>query len=133
MTEPVIDENDTDYMLKTKWVRVMCDHGAEGVWDRLGRCECLEAIPVSIFVREMIMGWQAWYEFSDEDMGDPNYKHFWDVKAFSAMGRCIARKIKEELPDWTVIYHDQEKAENMRPGWDKRSRIEFEYEITMPF
>jgi hypothetical protein len=59
MTGPVVDENDIDYMQKTKWVRVMCDHSADGVWDKMGRAEIVDAIPVSNFVGDMITGWQA--------------------------------------------------------------------------
>jgi hypothetical protein len=66
-------------------------------------------------------------------MGDPNFKHFWDIEAFSKMGLCIARKIKTELPDWTVIYYDESKAQALRDPLVNIPRGSFEYEVTLPF
>ncbi len=130
MSQPV-DIDDPDYLQKAKWVRIMCDFSADGVWDRQGRAEDCDSLPVSEHLKEMIKGWQEWHEFSDDEMGNPDYQYFWDVKAFSVMGLCIARKVKTELPDWTVVYFDMEKAETTKYDRDNKS-IEYEYEIIMP-
>lgn len=90
-----------------KWVRIMCDFSATGVWDKDG-CSCaLEELPVTPIVKIMIEGWQAWYECS---IGCAETKWF-DPKAHAAFGLFVARLVKSDLPEWTVIYFDESSAE----------------------
>ena len=121
--------DEADVLNGRKWVRIMCDSAASGIWDIEG-CACHPAsLPVSGNVRAMLAGWQAWYEH--DDFMEPN--PFYDREAHAAFGRFIARMVKRELPDWTVIYYDETAPRNggqaqvWRPG---QPRDHFEYEIT---
>ena len=33
-----------------------------------------------------------------------------DLEAFAAEGRAIARAVKAELPDWSIVYFDEAEA-----------------------
>lgn len=109
-----------------RWVRVMCDFSAEGVWHRNGAAGSLDGLPLSEGLRTMILGWQAWYELSD--MSDAASAELFDVAAHAAFGLCIARMIKRELPAWTIGYHDESRSGAGQPG---QRRDAFEYEITL--
>jgi hypothetical protein len=39
-----------------------------------------------------------------------------DLDAFDAEGRAIARAVKTELPDWSIVYFDE--AEAARPKYE---------------
>jgi hypothetical protein len=51
------------------------------------------------------------------------------VRVFSEQGLEIARDLKRELPDWTVVYFDEER--NNESIWlgGPEDRSYFEYEI----
>lgn len=104
-----------------KWVRIMCDVAADGVWQKDGCAADLEELPVSPETRALIDGWQLMYEalsgWGEVEM--PNLR----AGIFSDMGRAIAKRVKAELPDWTVVYYDELAARN---GGD---RAKFEYEV----
>lgn len=113
-----------------KWVRVMADFSAEGLWAKDGSgCGACE-LPISDALKKRLRAWQDWFEDDCESYLPPeerNQPRDFNVAAFSAEGREIARAIKSELPDWTVIYFDEEKAEadNRNDG----DRSAFEYQI----
>jgi hypothetical protein len=77
-------------------------------------CEASD-LPVPAEIVTMIRGWQAWYEYDYPSRITPRA----DIKAQAAFGLFIA------LPDWTVVYHDDNKAGNDLP------RDQFEYEIIL--
>lgn len=115
-------EEDEDTLGQEKWVRVMCDFTAHGLWDKHG-CPChFDELPVSAEIKSMIAGWQEWYEHSD----DCEMSRWFDVRAHAAFGLFIARLVKRQLPDWTVIYFDEAAYLDRQPG---TSRDQFEYEI----
>lgn len=91
------------------WVRIMCDCGAEGVWNRAGTCVDLEELPVDDALRRRIRDWQEVYDAHDDVDGPPL-----DVGPFAAEGLAIARAVKAQLPDWTVVYYDEAKIELFR-------------------
>lgn len=106
-----------------RWVRIMCDFAADGVWDKDGLSRCADELPLHFTILDMIRGWQEWYEFSDR--ADSGYPPF-DLEAHSAFGLFIARMVKRALPDWTVVYYDEHKAASLgREG----PRRQWEYEI----
>lgn len=118
----------TDFdFLADKWVRVMCDYCAEGIWDRQGASRSIDSFPAPEELKRRIMTWQAHYELRDIHEMPPVEL---DWEAFAAEGLLIAREIKRALPDWTVIYHDESVpvGEGWKPGMP---RDHFEYEIIL--
>lgn len=108
-----------------KWVRIMCDYAADGVWNRKGQACAADDLPVEANVLTMIRGWQAWYEYNDPAARNPPM----DEMAHAAFGLFIARLVKRALPDWTVVYFDHGKdTKGWRPG---HPRDHFEYEIIL--
>ncbi len=112
--------------VEERWVRIMCDFSAEGVWHRNGAAGSLEGLPLSVGLQTMIRIWQAWYELSD--LSDAASAEVFDVAAHAAFGLCIARMVKRQLPAWTVVYHDENRSGGWQPG---QPRDAFEYEITL--
>lgn len=97
----------------------MADYGADPLWDREGVMADLTELPVSPALILRLRDWAGWYERNDEWGGVA------DRIAFSAAGHLIARAIKAELPDWTVIYWDEAAYFDSPDG----PRDAFEYEI----
>lgn len=120
--------DDDDLLNRHRWVRIMCDVSADGVWDLEGRACDSDDLPIAPDLIERIRCWQEHYEAIEnslEDGRDGNWQ------AFSAEGFAIARAVKAALPDWTVIYFDEASACTV-PFDDRRRRItEYEYEITL--
>ena len=92
----VRDDRDID---EAKWVRIMCDYCSDPVWAPDGSGTTLDALPVSASLRDDLERWSEWYDRHDVFEG-PKL----DVRAFSAEGRELARRVKAELPDWTKDY-----------------------------
>lgn len=110
---------------RDKWVRIMCDYSADGVWDSRGAACDAADLPVSSGTLAMIRGWQAWYEHA----ASSDMSHLFDDAGHAAFGLFVARCVKRELPDWTVIYLDDSKPRN---GWQPgEPRDHFEYEIIL--
>ena len=108
-----------------RWIRLMADFGAFGVWDKDGRAEVVDGLPISDDLKSDIEGWSDWFD-SDCDFGMPNPRSF-PRALFAKAGLLLAKRLKTELPpEWTVVYHDMEKAD----GWDKDiPKSAYEYEI----
>lgn len=107
-----------------RWVRIMADYCSDGVWDSEG-CGCtVDDFPLSDGLRAAIRAWAEWYD-RDCDDGMPDPRPFPRAE-FSAHGLALAHQVKAELPDWTVIYFDEEQA--AKAGWGG-DRSAFEYEI----
>ena len=102
-----------------KYVRLMADFCSSAVWDENGTNIDIDDVPMHFWLKSMITQWQAWYdrEGFDEDT--------FDVKTFSKHGYALAVKLKQNLPDWTVIYFDEEKV------WEQRPRSEYYIEIKL--
>jgi len=103
-----------------RWVRIMCDVCADGVWDIEGASAGADDLPITLDLLSRLWAWQAWYDrdYDEED-------HSFDREAFAAEGLATARAVKAELPDWTVIYFDERRL-----GGQPRSA--FEHEILTP-
>lgn len=116
---------DVDTLNREKWVRIMCDFTADGVWDKEGRSCHFDELPISTEIKTMIAGWQAWYEHNDHS----GMTRWFDARAHAAFGLFIARLVKRELPDWTVTYFDDAAPRSdWHPGMP---RDHFEYEIIL--
>lgn len=112
-------------LLAKRWVRVVCDIGCEGIWDREGMLRDLELFPIAETLKARIIAWQDWYE-QDGRHGNPPARINWET--FSEVGRQIALAIKQTLPDWTVIYFDEHLC---RTRIGDTPRIRYEYEINL--
>jgi hypothetical protein len=102
-----------------KWIRVMADFDSDGFWEEDGSMMERENIPISLNLMVRHIKWCEWFEKYDFDVVD------FDIKGFSKEGSEIAFAIKDELPDWTVIYFNQELAVRYPTG----PRHMFEYEV----
>ena len=52
-----------------RWVRIMCDYAADGVWHKDGAGDCADALPIPADLVARIRRWQDCYETSDTDEG----------------------------------------------------------------
>ena len=95
-----------DLLGRSRWIRIMADYWADGVWDVDG-CACAaDELPISAELVARLRAWQAGYDASDAL--EP--AHELDAGAFGAEGLAIARAVKAELTDWTVVYFDEARS-----------------------
>lgn len=108
-----------------KWVRIMADYSADGIWSKDG-CGCdIEELPVTQELRNRILTWSLAYEYTDSVRPSRVPPQFWVYE-----GLEIARAVKCQLPDWVVIYFDEIKcSDHMKNAGHKCDRSYFEYEI----
>ncbi len=90
------------------------------LWGPDGTMEYLADLPVSDDLRAGLQTWEAWVDLHSLD--NPEF----DKAAFSRRGLELAREVKSQLPEWTVVYFDEAAAAGKAPG---ASRETFEYEI----
>lgn len=104
---------------RDKWIRIMSDYCADGVWQKDGAGTSADELPVP---KPLIARLRAWQElYTSEEVDEP---------AFSIEGLLIAQEVKKALPDWTVIYFDNAAADGVRGSWiPGQDRSAFEYEI----
>ncbi|WP_063812538.1 hypothetical protein [Burkholderia cenocepacia] len=117
-----------------RWVRVMADYSSNGIWAQSGGSAELEYLPVSVALHQRLAAWCVWYEKNDDYLPEEERKANFDYAAFSAEGLAIAKAVKAELPDWTVVYFDEAKFRAlMGPPIPPvaRSRSDFEYEVSI--
>ena len=86
-----------------KWIRVMCDFAATGLWSKSGSLASLGDVPISPDTFFRLGVWQHWYESRRHD------EPINSLDKFVAYGLAIAKDIKAQLPEWVVIYHDESK------------------------
>jgi hypothetical protein len=114
-----------------RWVRVMADYCSDGLWQRDGCMMSRDELPISAELRARHAKWCQWYESNNDYEGEAITFDYWN---FSIEGEEIARLIKDELPDWTVIYFDEKKClsatgTTATDDLDDVPRDLFEYEI----
>ena len=114
--------NDDNEWIAHKWVRILADSSADGVWEKGGGATSADALPVSAGLILRIREWQSWYDREEDDWGIFRG----DVIAFSAEGLAIARAVKAALPDWTVVYFDEAASKRTKKN---EPRSAFEYEV----
>lgn len=103
----------------SKYVRLMADYCSSGVWDEDGVNVSLNSLPIHFWLKTMITEWQAKYDREAFD----NDK--FDVETFAKHGYALAVKLKQNLPDWTVMYYDEAAS------WENKPRSEFLKEIIL--
>ncbi|MDO9709847.1 hypothetical protein [Paracraurococcus lichenis] len=114
-------------LAEARWVRIMVDYCADGVWHPDGCAGHAEELPVDAGLIARIRRWQEWYDTESKDYLPPEERTGqFDLAAFAAEGLAIARAVKAALPDWTVIYFDEAACRLDAP------RESFEYEIILP-
>lgn len=89
----------------TKWVKVMAEYGTCGLWKDKKHEYRVVDVPLSAEILSRLKAWCEWYEKNDWLL----LSNFPWV-AFGEEGLEIAKLIKAELPDWTVIYFDESAA-----------------------
>lgn len=110
MTVELDDERARREFRSEKYLSLWIDFPVHPTfWDREGAAVDFDMVPVSAAVIERFVRWYHWgqnrlYKPSLRDPDPP----FPDLADFVAEGRAIAEAIKRELPDWRIVYHDQE-------------------------
>lgn len=99
-TEEVI----ADYFPE-KWVRVMADYSADPVWSKDCSNSDLDILPISLGTRIRLSEWALFYEYNDDWEADPSGE--FPKELFTKWGWRLAKQVKRELPDWTVVYHQE--------------------------
>jgi hypothetical protein len=104
-------------MFKNKWVRIMAEHGSDGVWHQGGGAADSDDLPISEALKKRLAFWNFEYgktidPILTERMGEEPF----DVVAFSAEGLALANAIKTEAPDWTIEYFDESKESWLTVG-----------------
>lgn len=102
----------------SKYVRLMADFCSSAVWDENGTNIDIDDVPMHYWLKSMITQWQAWYD-REGDTQD------FDYKTFSKHGFALAYKLKQNLPDWTVVYFDEAASYEGKP------RSEYQKEIIL--
>lgn len=91
------------------WVRLMAEVCSSGLWLRDGCPADPEDLPISTSLIADIDAWQLWYDEEDRRHEAGTYWEAaddWDMQRFASRGLQIARRLKAELRDWVVVYHD---------------------------
>lgn len=101
-----------------KWVRIMADYSAAGVWSKDGSAADIHELPVRDSLRRDILAWQKIYESSNGRV----------TQEWATLGWLIAKEVKQELPDWTVVYFDEAKMPVDLISDIPRSLFEYEIE-----
>jgi hypothetical protein len=83
-------------------LHLMADYGSVGVWDHDGAPLDPAELPLSPKLRARLARWCRRFQQSFETEID--------LEAFAAEGRAIARAVKAELPDWSIVYFDEAEA-----------------------
>ena len=96
----------------------MADYSSSGVWKRGGENVALSEFPLSERLQKEIIDWCDYYEIND-DWKEPENRSqpLFDLKSFSIVGLSIAKKMKEELPDYQVMYFDEYKSSQKNPNY----------------
>ncbi|PHY94263.1 hypothetical protein CSR02_06290 [Acetobacter pomorum] len=111
-------------LLRQKWVRVMGEYVCDGLWQQDGCPACADDLPISAELRQRLLAWAERYNAYDVPP-EPTSPPF-DMEAFATEGLAIACAIKAELPDWTVIYFDEQQVDDT---YRDQPRSDYEYEI----
>ncbi|MBF0480559.1 MAG: hypothetical protein HQK81_10800 [Desulfovibrionaceae bacterium] len=104
--------------MEDKYVRVMCDFCADGVWSKEGAI-CSDELPITADLAEKLRDWNWLYDlwYDDEDRSSWVADGF-GPDEFTATGLELAKEIKRQLPDWEVVFHDE-------MAWDRAAALEY--------
>ena len=104
-----------------RFVKLMPDFCSEGVWNREGVHMNLDELPIHYWLKCMIREWIAEYDRGYSAMDDDTF----DMEKFAKHGYALAVKLKQNLPDWTVMYFDENKM------FGNNNRDEYIFEIKL--
>jgi hypothetical protein len=88
--------------IRRRHLHLMADYGTAGVWDHDGAALDPDRLPLSPKLRARLARWC--------DRFQKSFETEIDLDTFAAEGRAIARAIKAELPDWSIVYFDEAAA-----------------------
>jgi hypothetical protein len=109
---------------RAKHAYIDAERGEEGMWTAEGLLLpfASDSLPIASELAGRLMDWQ--YRYSQE----PDETFDW--ADFSREGLALAREIKAQLPDWTIVYWDHHKSHIAREqGIEDKSY--YEYEIVL--
>jgi hypothetical protein len=105
----------------------------------MGFAISMDVLPITKELRERLSDWCSRYELIARYENDLERKSPFPIAAFAREGARIARAIKRELPNYTVIYFDEELLKFASDEFEQKSghpwssgqltRNDFEYEI----
>ncbi len=101
------------------WVRLMCYYGSDGVWNSDDETADPAPVLLSPGLKSEIVAWK--HSLDRVEAVTPAV-----TEAFQTRALNIARRIKEEMPGWRVVYIDRTKS-----GADIRNKDYFEHEVTL--
>ena len=101
------------------WVRLMCYFGTDGVWNSDDAKADVARLALSSSLKAEIVAWMHSLDHVETVLPD-------DVNLYSTRAMNVARRIKEEQPNWRVVYIDRTKS-----GADIRNKDYFEHEVTV--
>lgn len=90
-----------------KWARIAAECGDTCVWHRDGGGTCAEELPINPGLIAALDGWCAWYGCDCEDFMPPHARDpalRFDAGAHREVGLILARAVKAQLPDWTIVF-----------------------------
>ncbi|WP_134727080.1 hypothetical protein [Paracoccus luteus] len=135
------DQSCRSELAAERWVRVMCDYGADGVWAKGGFAVHPADLPISDDLAVRILEWQ--YRHDNWRTLQDNAEHPVYIEdappdvlePFAGEGFLIALVVRRQLPDWTVVYRDERRrVPYERVGFTDEVRAHYrqwsQYEIT---
>ncbi|GBQ22906.1 hypothetical protein AA12717_1330 [Gluconacetobacter sacchari DSM 12717] len=78
------------------------------LWTSAGDLAFYEDLPITDALKARLEAWEKWAG-DYEDFLPREKRAPFDLPGFTASGLEIARALKAELPDWTIVYRDEFK------------------------
>jgi hypothetical protein len=131
--EPEIENT----LIKYFWARILADDDVS-VWDRDGLAQLTEDLPISLDLRERLDAWALRYDELDSAIQGAGLDRAmgFDVELpsedwgpLAREGFLLACEVKKALPDWTVMYFDQEIYVRGPRLFSRQGKPKAEYEI----
>lgn len=95
----------SNFLVKSKWVRIMPDWCSSGIWDKNG-ANCDESeLPVTSELIERIKAWQLRFDKQDIYL-EPTVESEEEAENIAVENLLIAIEVAKQLPDWTVVVHN---------------------------
>ena len=94
-------------MIDDRYVCVMADYSATGIWRKSGAMASLRSLPVDAETIFQLGQWQFWHDNRHSDNDILNLDHF------VQFGWGLVWAIKHQLPDWTVVYWDEKHRQRL--------------------
>ena len=89
--------------LRHKCVRIMTEYAADPIWNKKGRCVPTDWLPVEPALIEALDERER--EFDQAEPPPYDLRTTFDSSGHWDRGLKLAHRVKAQLPDWTVIYH----------------------------